>query len=58
MVFSPFYVFVSDLAPATAADGQGFVLIVNVEFNIAVVAFSVPRISASFSHLIIPQSNW
>jgi len=38
------------LAPATAADGQGFVLVVNVEFNVAVCALSVPRVSTSFRH--------
>jgi len=38
------------LAPATATDGQGFVLVVNVEFNVAVGALSVPRISTSFRH--------
>jgi len=38
------------LAPATAADGQGFVLVVNVEFNVAASALSVPRVFASFRH--------
>jgi len=50
MIFSPFDFFVSDLAPAAAADGQGFVLVVDVEFNVAVGALSVPRISTGLSH--------
>lgn len=38
------------MAPATVADGQGFVLVMNVEFNVAVAALSVPRVFASFRH--------
>jgi len=49
--FSPLYVFVGDLAPATAADGQGFVLVVNVEFDVAAGTLAVPRVSTSFRHL-------
>jgi len=41
------------LAPATATDRQGFVLVVNVEFNVAVSALAVPRVSTSFGHLYL-----
>jgi len=34
--FSPLYVSVGDLAPTAAADGQGLILIVNVDFDVAV----------------------
>jgi len=50
MVFSPLYVFIGDLAPATAANWEGFVLEVDVKFNVPVVALAVPRIPTSFSH--------
>jgi hypothetical protein len=52
MVFSPFYFFVGDLAPAAAADRQCLVLVVNVEFDVAVSAFAVPRVFARFSHFL------
>jgi len=38
------------LAPAAAADGQCFVFVVNVEFNVAAGALAIPRIFAGFSH--------
>ena len=54
---SPFYFFISDLGPASAAYWQCLVLVVNVEFNVAVGALAVPRVSTSLSHfyLTTPQ---
>lgn len=45
-IFSPFDVFVCDFAPAVAADGQDFVSVVDVDFDVGVVAFSVPGVLA------------
>ncbi len=42
--FSPFYVLVRYFTPASATDWQHSVLVVNVDFDVAVGAFAVPRI--------------
>ena len=55
--FSPLYSFVSDLAPAAAADRQGFVFVKNVKLNVAVFAFAIPRVLTSFSHLLTHQAT-
>jgi hypothetical protein len=56
-VFSPLKVFVGDLAPASAANRQGFIPVENVEFNVAVAALAVPRVLACFSHLSSHNSS-
>jgi len=38
------------LAPTATADGKGFVLVEDVELNVAVGAFAVPRVSTGFRH--------
>jgi hypothetical protein len=43
---SPFDVFFSHFIPAVATNWQNSVLVVNVEFDVGVVAFSVPRVFA------------
>jgi len=48
---SPFNVFFSYLSPAVAADGYHLVLVLDVHFNVRVVAFAIPRILARLSHL-------
>jgi len=42
--FSPFYVLVCDFAPTSATDWQHPVLVVDVDFDVAIGAFAVPRI--------------
>jgi len=43
-LISPFNVFLSHFVPAVATNWQNFVFVVDVDFNVGVVAFSVPRI--------------
>jgi len=50
-VFSPFNIFFRDLVPTVAADWYDLVLIVDVDFDVGVVAPAVPRISTGLSHL-------
>jgi hypothetical protein len=39
------------LVPAAFADGQSLVFVENVEFNLTVAAFAVPRVLTSLSHI-------
>jgi len=43
-MFSPFYVLVRDFSPATTTEWQNLVLVVDVDFDVAVGASAVPRI--------------
>ena len=48
-MFSPLQVFIGDLAPASSANWQLPILVVDVELNVAACAFSVPRVLTVFS---------
>jgi hypothetical protein len=49
IAFLPFYVVFGDCAPAVSAYGQALVSVVDVNFDIRVFAFSVPRVFAVFN---------
>jgi len=49
-LLSPLNVFFSYFAPTVAANGQYYIFILNVDFDVAVVAFAIPWILAGFSH--------
>ncbi len=49
-MFSPLQVFIGDLAPASSANWQLPILVVDVELDVNACAFSVPRVLAVFSY--------
>ena len=49
LAFLPFNVVFCDGAPAVSAYGEALVFVIDVDFDVCVFAFSVPRIFAVFN---------